>query len=74
MPTSQLTGEHLDLADHVLARLIGGVGLAGEHELHRTVRVEQQASQALGLREQQGRPLVRREAPGEPDGERLRIE
>ena len=38
MADVELPGEHLDLADHVLAGLIGGMGLAGEHELHRAIR------------------------------------
>ena len=33
----ELAGEQFDLADHVLAGLVGRVGLAGEHELHRPV-------------------------------------
>ena len=67
----ELAGEELDLADHVLARLVGGMGLAGEDELHRAVGVEQQPAQALGLRQQQRRPLVRGEAAGEADGQRV---
>jgi len=38
----------LDVADHVLAGLVGGVGLAGEHELHRSGGVQQQAAQPVG--------------------------
>src|SRR3546814_7645105 len=35
----ELATEQLDLADHLLARLVGRVGLAGEHELHRPAGV-----------------------------------
>ena len=74
VPHVGLAGELLDLLDQLLARGVGGVGLAGEHELHRTVGVGEQRDQALGLRQQQRRPLVRREPPGEPDGERVGVE
>ena len=73
-PDFELAGEQFDLADHVLAGLICGMGLAGEHELHRSVGVEQQAAETIGLRQQQGGPLVRGESAGKPDGQCLRVE
>ena len=58
----------------LLARLVGRVGLAGEHELHRPVGVEQQRPQPVGLRQQQRGPLVGGEAAGEADRQRVRVE
>ena len=37
-----------DLADHLLARLVGRVRLAGEHELHRPLAVSSSASSRSG--------------------------
>ncbi len=53
---------------------VGGVGLAREDELHRAVRVGDEAGDALGVAEEQGRALVGRHAPGEADGQHLRVE
>ena len=39
----ELASEALDGLDHLLARVIGGMGLAGEHELHRSLRIEEEA-------------------------------
>jgi hypothetical protein len=66
--------ERDDLTDHLLAVVVGRVRLAREHELHRAVPCGQQRVQPLGLRQQQRRPLVGREAPREAHGERLRVE
>ena len=67
-------GEAHDPLDQLLALVVGGMGLAGEHELQRPVVRPQECFEALGLGQQQGRPLVAREAAGEPDCQRLRIE
>ena len=56
-------------ADHVLATVVGRVGLARQHELHGPLLGRQQGRQPLGVREQQCGPLVGDEAPGEADGE-----
>jgi hypothetical protein len=38
-----------DLADHVLAGVVGRVRLAGEHQLQRTIGRQQQRTQAFRL-------------------------
>ena len=65
MADLRVGGERHDLADHLLAAVVGRVGLAGEHELHRPVAGQQQALEPVGLRQQQRGPLV----GGEPAGE-----
>ena len=50
------------------------MGLAGEDDLDRPLRVPQQARQPLDVGEQQARALVGREAPGEADRQDLGIE
>ena len=74
MPDLGVVGEADDLLDQLLAALVGRVRLAGDHELHRTLRVEQQALEALGVAEHQRQPLVRRDAAGEADGEHVGVE
>ena len=68
------TGEPVDLADHVLSRLVGRVSLAGEDELDRPVGIEQQRPESLHLAEQQRGAFVGRETPGEADGQHVRVE
>ncbi len=63
-----------DVLDHALTGTVRGVSLAGEHDLHRPLRIMDQPRQALLVREQQGRALVRGEAPSEADGQHVRIE
>ena len=46
-----------------LARLVRRMGLAGKDELHRALRIGQQAQQSLRVVQQQVRPFVGREAP-----------
>ncbi len=69
-----LAGQPVDAADQFLAGLVGGVGLAGEHELHRPVGVEQERLEAVELLEQQRGALVGGEAAGESDREHVGIE
>ena len=64
----------LDLTDQLLAGVVGGMRLAGEHQLHRPVAREQQPLEPVGLRQQQGGALVGGEAAREPDGEGAGIE
>ena len=67
MAYGRVAGEPHDLGDHLLAEVVGGVGLAGEHQLQGARRVEQQGAEPLGLRQQQGGPLVGSEPAGETD-------
>ena len=69
-----VAGELLDPLDQLLARRVGGVGLAGEHELHRPLGVVEQLAEAVRVGQQQRRPLVRGEAAGEADGQHRRVE
>ena len=74
-PTNLRTpGELHDLLDELLALVVGGVRLAGEHQLHGPLRGQQQRLEAFGLRQEQRRPLVGGEAPSEPDGEYVGVE
>ena len=57
-----------------LAAVVGGVALAGDHQLHRPLRVEQQRPQPLGVAQHQRQPLVGRHPAGEADGEHVRVE
>ncbi|MGQ3366541.1 hypothetical protein, partial [Rhizobium oryzihabitans] len=67
-------GERHDLADQLLALVVGGVRLAGEDELDATVVVREQRTQPVGLAEQQCGALVGGHAAREADGERVRVE
>ena len=50
------------------------VRLAGEHELHGPLRVEQQPLEPLRVAQHQRQPLVGRQAAGEADRQRVRVE
>jgi hypothetical protein len=50
------------------------VGLAGEEDLYRPVRIVQQGLQPVRLGEQERGPLVGSKAPGEADGEHAGVE
>ena len=74
MPDRRVVGELDHLLDEPLAVVVGRVRLAGDDELDRPLRVQQQAAQPLGVAQHQGEPLVRRHPAGEPDGEDVRVE
>src|SRR5207302_9336516 len=59
--------ERVDALEHLLAGLVGRVRFPGEDKLDRAPRVGQQALQPVEIAEDQRRPLVGREPPGEPD-------
>ena len=63
-----------DRLDHLLAGPVGRMGLAGEDELDRPVRVVDQAGEPVDVGEDQRRPLVGGEAAGEADRQDLGIE
>ena len=62
-------GELDHLADHLLAQVVGRVGFAGENQLDRSLGVQEKRLQAIGLGEQESRPLVRGEPTSETDRE-----
>jgi hypothetical protein len=64
----------IEILDEVLARVVGGMGFAGEDELDGPVRVADHAPQPLDVAQQERRPLVGREAPRKPDRQRIRVE
>ena len=64
---ARILREAHDRLDQLFAWRVGGMRLAGEHELHRAVGVGQQARQSIGLTKEQRRPLVGREPAREPD-------
>ncbi len=74
MAHGRVRGEVHQISNQRLPEIVGGMRLAREHELDGMIGREQQATQPVGLREQQRRPLVCGEAPGEADGQRLRVE
>ena len=63
-----------DSGDDVLAGLVGGVGLAGEENLHGSLRAAQQLGEARPVTEQEIRALVRRKSASEADRERVQVE
>ena len=63
-----------DPLDQLLAALVGGMGLAREHDLERTLGIREQARQPLGVAEEQIGALVGREAPREADRQGVWIE
>ena len=62
------------MLDHLLAGPVGGVGLAGDHDLHRTSRRRQDSGKPLLVAEQQRGALVGGEAAREADGQRFGVE
>ena len=70
MPTHEIH----PVVDQCLTGRIGRMGLAGENQLHRPLRMIQQARQALRVMQQQIGSLVRRESPCEAHRQYLRIE
>ena len=69
-----VASQPVDFADQRLSRLVGGVRLAREHELHGPIGVEEHRAQSIHLSEQQGGALVGGESSGEADREHPRIE
>ncbi len=68
-------GRHLDDAlDEVLARLVVGMGLAGEDELHGTLLVVDDGSQTVEVREEQIGALVSGETAREADGQHVGLD
>ena len=63
-----------DLADQPLARLVGRMGLAGEDDLDRPLRIVEHLVQPLEVGQDQVGPLVRGEAAGEADRQHVGIE
>jgi hypothetical protein len=62
------------LTDHCLANLVVGVRLPGQDQLHRTLRMGQQADQPLRIVQEQVRPLVTHEATSEPQRQGVAIQ
>ena len=63
-----------DFADVALARLVLGMRLAGDHNLHRHFLIEQNLLQPLHIAEEQCRALVGGKTAREPDGEGVGVE
>src|SRR5262249_27090864 len=74
LPEIGVAGKLDDFANEALAGLIFGVGFAGDDDLHRHVLVQQDALEAFYVAEQQGGAFVSGKAPGEADGESIRVE
>ena len=73
MPHRGVAREVDEVADQRLPEIVGGMGLAREHELHR-IGGEQEVPQPPRLRQEQGGALVRGEAAREADRQHLRVE
>ena len=74
MAHRRVVGEGDHLLDQPLAAVVGRVGLAGDHDLHRPGGVQQQGAQPLRVAQHQGEPLVRGHTAGEADGEHVGVE
>ncbi len=67
-------GEAHQLLDEPLAAVVGRVGLARHHQLHRALRVQQERLEPLGVAQHQRQPLVRRHPPREADRQHVGVE
>ncbi len=74
MPEGRVVGEPHHFLHVPLAAVVGRVRLAGDDDLHRPVRVQQDRPQPRRVAQHQGQPLVGRHPPGEPDGQDVRIQ
>ena len=74
MAHAEFFGVRHDLADHLLALIVGGMGLAGEHELDWADRVQEQTLEALALGQEQVGSLVGGKAAGETNGQGVGVE
>ena len=64
MPDGGVVGEPHDLLHEPFTAVVGRVRLAGDDDLHRTVRVEQDRPQPRRVAQHQGQPLVGRRPAG----------
>ena len=64
----------VDFLDEALAAFVLRMGLARKDKLHGTLRVGEDALEAVHVREEQGAALVGGEPAGEPDGENLGVQ
>ena len=71
---SRIARRAIDLLEQLLAGHVGGMRLAGEHELDRARAVGENSNQPLDVVKDEIRTLVRREAPREPDRQDVGIE
>ena len=69
-----LADELYPFLDQGLPRLVRRMGLAGDDELHRALRIGQQAQQSLRVVQQQVRSLVGGEAARKAQRQRVGIE
>ncbi len=74
VPHREAVRELHELLDELLAALVRGVGLAGDHDLHRPLGIGQQLGEPDGVVQHQGEALVRRHPAGEPDRQDVRVE
>ena len=74
VPDPRVVGEPHHLLDQLLAAVVGGVRLAGDHDLHRPLRVEQQLGQPLRVAQHQRQPLVGRHPAGEADRQHVLVQ
>jgi hypothetical protein len=64
-----LTTDEIDpLMDESLSSSVFGVGLAGDHQLHRSLCIREQSKKSLGIMQQQIGSLISRESAGEAEG------
>ena len=74
VPDLGVVGEPYELLDELLAAVVSRVGLARDDDLDRSGRVEQQRLEPFGVAHHQREALVRRHAPGKPDGQDVGVE
>ncbi len=73
-PEPRVMGHLMDLADQVLPRLVGRMGLPGKDDLDRLPLPVENPGQPIHVLEDQRGPFVGGEPPSESDGEGLRIQ
>ncbi|MDQ0707747.1 hypothetical protein QFZ52_000399 [Arthrobacter woluwensis] len=74
MPDFGVVREVHQVLDHLLARVVGRVRLARDHELHRMLRVQEDPPEPFRIPQHEGQTLVRGHATGEPDGQDVGVE
>jgi hypothetical protein len=74
VPHCRVVGEADHLRDELLAPVVGGMALAGDYDLHRSVRIEQQRPQSIRFAQHQREPLVGGYPAGEAHGQHVRVE
>lgn len=71
---ARVVREPHQLLDQAFSAVVRRVRLARDHDLHRTLRVEQQIHQPVGVAQHQGQTFVRGDTACEADGQDVRVQ